>query len=224
MRCPDKGDIRMFLSELRCRKAELEARWLASYASNQLSAARLHSSLQHTIDPDILIILISDEWDRTRPDRSRGGATKAESDDALMVVGNKGGGGGGNNGGGGKFKGKAKKKGPCWICGGDHWKRECPRKGASANIVTEDDDDDCSFMVEELSDYESDSSWSELEADHLNSVLESDEGITSEIDFGSDFEEVNIDYSLPRSFFHLQIHSPSTLACKWCRFVPTPPE
>ena len=81
--CPKGGDVKNFLNELRAKKAELFVvgvhisdddyrsaiieslpRWLASYASNQLSSARLHSSLQHTIDPDVLTVLICDEWER----------------------------------------------------------------------------------------------------------------------------------------------------------------
>ena len=64
-----------------------------------------------------------------------------------------------------KEKERGRKKGLYWIYGADHWKRDCPKKNkrggdndstekpsVSANAV--DDDDDCTFMVEELSDDE----------------------------------------------------------------------
>ena len=64
-----------------------------------------------------------------------------------------------------KEKERERKKGLYWIYGADHWKRDCPKKNkrggdndstekpsVSANAV--DDDDDCTFMVEKLSDDE----------------------------------------------------------------------
>ena len=81
-RCPEKGDIQAFLNDLRMKKAELSAvgvnisdddyrnsiiqslpHWLATFASNQLTAARLAG---HDIEPELLITFICDEWDRTR--------------------------------------------------------------------------------------------------------------------------------------------------------------
>lgn len=39
------------------------SQWLATFASGQLAAACLHNSPGGTIDPEVLIILISDEWE-----------------------------------------------------------------------------------------------------------------------------------------------------------------
>lgn len=82
LRCPTGGDVHLFLNDLRAKKAELLAVgvhitndeyrsaiiqslpcWLATYASSQLSAACSHTSLHNTIDPDLLIVMICDEWD-----------------------------------------------------------------------------------------------------------------------------------------------------------------
>lgn len=204
-RCPDKGDVRAFLNDLRAKKVELSAvgvnisdddyqsaiiqslpRWLASYASNQLSAARLHTSLQHTIDPDVLITLVCDEWEQTRPVGK--GGSRQEGDDALAFEA-----GGKGEKGKEKGKGKGKAKGPCWDCSGDHWKRDCPnkkdKKGGSGNTPTKpntsvnavEEEDDCSFMVEELSEGETDSSWIELE--------ERSDGSWTEGEFAKEFED-----------------------------------
>ena len=64
-----------------------------------------------------------------------------------------------------KEKERGRKKDLCWIYGADHWKRDCPKKNKrggdndstekpsiSTNAV--DNDDNCTFMVEELSDDE----------------------------------------------------------------------
>jgi len=81
-KCPDNGDIRQFLDDLRAKRDELAAvgvsieekdyrstiiqslpNHLASFASGQLATARLYSPTQ-TIDPDILISLIIEESER----------------------------------------------------------------------------------------------------------------------------------------------------------------
>jgi len=77
--CPEKGDIRIFLNNLCGKKAELSAvgvnindddyrnsiiqslpRWLATFASNQLTAAHLAN---RDVEPELLITFICDEWD-----------------------------------------------------------------------------------------------------------------------------------------------------------------
>lgn len=209
-RCPERGDIRTFLNELCAKKAELAAvgvtisdddyrnaiiqalpRWLATFASNQLTASRLAN---REVEPELLITFICDEWERTRP-TGKGNSRHDTGDDALAFeAGGKGKGG---------DKGKGKKKGPCWTCGGDHWKRDCPKKekkdgqgggstswkskpGMSANVVEEEDD--CSFLVEELSDAETDASWSEVESGSVDSWVEGE--FARESDDWSDFEEL----------------------------------
>ncbi|KAJ8586924.1 hypothetical protein M405DRAFT_713301, partial [Rhizopogon salebrosus TDB-379] len=78
--CPNGGDIRQFLDGLRTKREELASvgvsidekdyrstiikslpNSLANFASNQLTSAKLWSPTK-TIDPDILISIISEEW------------------------------------------------------------------------------------------------------------------------------------------------------------------
>lgn len=173
-RCPKGGNIRHFLNDLRACRAELVAigihindddyrstiiqslPWsLSNYASAQLSAAKLHSSLNFTIEPDMLIIMISDEWERTHSISKGRTREEGPSDDAMIV----------ETGGKwkGKGKGKTKEKGPCYSCGGAHWKRECPerKKGGEKSAPAKPtaakpiggahavlDEEDVSFAVE----------------------------------------------------------------------------
>ena len=77
----DKADVHVFLNSLRTRRAEITSigatisnddyrdtiisslpRWLQTFALNQLTASRL-SSPDRTIDPELLIIIICDEWE-----------------------------------------------------------------------------------------------------------------------------------------------------------------
>lgn len=203
-RCPEKGDIRTFLNELCAKKAELAAvgvtisdddyrnaiiqslpRWLATFASNQLTASRL---VNREVDPELLMTFICDEWERTRP-TGKGGSRQNTGDDALAFE--------TRGKGKDKEKGKGKKKGPCWTCGGDHWKRDCPKKGkdgegggnsakpgASANAVEEED----VFTVEEFSDVETDADWSGVEYRSDESWVEGE--FAMESDDWSDFEEL----------------------------------
>lgn len=166
-RCPKDGNVRTFLNDLRSKRAELDAMGISinnddyrstiiqslpytvsGFASGQLTAATLRGD---TIDPDMLILVISDEWDRTQS-RSRNHKKENDSGDDAMSV---------------DHKGKGKRKdgpGPCWKCGGPHLKRDCPKKKKdsdeksdkgsgndkarnSANAV---DDDDAAFTVEEI--------------------------------------------------------------------------
>jgi len=79
-KCPDKGNVRQFLDELRMKWEELATVGvdidekdyhstiisslpysLANFASNQLAATKLYSSTK-TITPDALILLISEEY------------------------------------------------------------------------------------------------------------------------------------------------------------------
>ena len=93
-----------------------------------------------------------------------------------------------------KDKGKERKKGPCWICGGDHFKKECPNRnrkddngsngsnikllGNSANTIEEDDN--YAFTVEETSDDE-------------RSMNASEEELEEKVEDQSDVEEFAAD-------------------------------
>ena len=82
-----------------------------------------------------------------------------------------------------KEKRRERKKGLCQICGSDHWKRDCPKKNKrdrdndsvrkpSVSVNAVNDNNNCAFMVKELSDNEI--------------------GIEEEITDGSDFEKLEI--------------------------------
>jgi hypothetical protein len=190
--CPDKGDVCNFLNELCAKKAELAAvgviisdeeyqnaiiqslpYHLTTFASNQMTATHLAG---HEVEPEPLINFIVDKWDRTCPTGK--GNLQIETDDALAVTGESSGKDKGKEVSG-KGKGKGKKKGPCWTCGGDHWKRDCPKKdkkggggnasskpGASVNAIVEEDD--CSFMVEEFLEDEFEGEFTKESTDWLD--------------------------------------------------------
>ena len=108
--------------------------------------------------PDLLITFICDEWDRGRPFRKD--TSQNEGEDILSVEINE------------RLKGKArddekrkwkpKKRGSCWECGStDHWKKDYPTKkdkrgnrgnspkNPSTSVNIAEEDDDCSFVVED---------------------------------------------------------------------------
>jgi hypothetical protein len=143
-KCPEKGNVREFLDNLRVKREELATVGvdidendyrstiisslpiaLANFASSQLAAARLFAPSK-TILPDALISLISEEYERQKTQRSRrsgvGKAKEDEKDEALVVGGSsrswKGKGG----------KGDHKPRGVCWNCGDKgHYKDKCPK-------------------------------------------------------------------------------------------------
>ena len=106
-----------------------------------------------------------------------------------------------------KDKGKEKKKGPYWICSGDHFKKEYPNRnrrnkkgGNGSNIKllgnstdTMEEDKNYAFMVEETSDEEEtmsvsdykgilDKSWSEEKFEkEVENQLDVEELATKEI-------------------------------------------
>lgn len=104
--CPKNGDVCQFLNDLCTCHAELDAMgviinddvnqstivqslpWaLANYTSSQLSAAKLHPSLGHTINPDTLIDMISEEWDRLQSlQKPRGRAKEETPADNTMAI------------------------------------------------------------------------------------------------------------------------------------------
>ncbi|KAG5717100.1 hypothetical protein E4T56_gene7174 [Termitomyces sp. T112] len=162
-RCPDRGDVRVFLDSLRV-KEELASVGvdiddkdyrltiigslppsLATYANSLLTATKLLSTSalgSSDIDPDTLIIVISEEYDRQRVQRERRAMAKAK---------------------------KARRKGlPAGSVGGvGHKRNECknkkkdsgsakPKPSGSANAVeTSSSDDKFAFAVEEGTDLDS---------------------------------------------------------------------
>jgi len=185
-KCPDKGNVRQFLDELRMRREELATVGvdidekdyrstiisslpysLANFASNQLAAAKLYSSTK-TITPDTLISLISEEYERQQVQRLRrsGGNGKAKDqdrDEALNVSSS------GKSNGKGKFE--RKPRGVCWNCGEKGlFKDKCPKpavdkkndsskKSSVANVAIESDSEgEGAFFMEPESDSDEDPS------------------------------------------------------------------
>jgi hypothetical protein len=219
-RCPDRGNVREFLDGLRVKKEELATYGvgieekdyrstiikslpphLSAFASNLLAGAKLYSSTK-TIDPDELITLVSEEYERHAAHKSRRPAHasgKAEDrDEAMFVSGN------------GKGKRPERKpKGTCWNCGDKgHYKNKCPKpdktqgdkkrdspKGAgSANAAVESDDEEGAAF---FADYDSDD-----ELPQLLSNCESD----SDDDCANDwFSEVSDDSENDRETEELPI-------------------
>ena len=181
-KCTDRGDVREWLDSLRVRREELAQvgvsidekdyrstiisslpGYLAGFASSQLAAARLYSSTK-TIDPDILISLIAEEYDRQRVARSRRNtAPMSKSRDAneAMYVSpslpsqrkkaTSHSHGGNRTNSSGKKPSRA-----CWNCGAeDHLRRNCPKPlkdkkpigSGSANVAEDSDDEDGVFGV-----------------------------------------------------------------------------
>ncbi|KXN91618.1 hypothetical protein AN958_12673 [Leucoagaricus sp. SymC.cos] len=176
--CPRGGDVHNFLADLHAHHAELDAVGisinnnncrstilqslplsLSNFTSMQLSAACLTVTFgsSGTIDPDLLIIMVSNEWEQTQSYSHSCGKDNLPVDNALSVEGD------------GKWKGKGKKKGPCWKCGGPHMRQECPeleekgdevkvksessKSGESANVMASTwDDDNAAFTVEAADD------------------------------------------------------------------------
>jgi hypothetical protein len=128
-KCPDEGNVREFLDNLRVKREELASvgvdidekdyrstiisslpYLLANFASSQLAAARMFAPTK-TIAPDSLISLISEEYERQKTQRSHhSGKAKDDGKDEAMAVGS------------GSYKGKGKStekkfpQGVCWNC------------------------------------------------------------------------------------------------------------
>src|SRR5882762_7129955 len=139
-KCPDKGDVRVWLDSLRVQKEELAQVgveidekdyrstiisslpvYLSSFASSQLAAARLYSPTK-TIDPDILISLISEEYERQRTSRARRitpSTMKSRDPDEAMAV---------NPSTKRKHGTSERKPRVCWNCGETgHFCHQCPK-------------------------------------------------------------------------------------------------
>ncbi|KAK0433213.1 uncharacterized protein EV420DRAFT_1489364 [Desarmillaria tabescens] len=103
MKCEERGDVRVFLDSLRTKREELVTYgvlisaddyrstiisslpgYLSNFAANQLATAKLYSST-HTLDPDILIDAIVEEFDRKRRERARRSKAKGTNDVAFWA-------------------------------------------------------------------------------------------------------------------------------------------
>ena len=107
-KCPDKGNVCEFLDELRVKKEELATYGvvieekdyqstiikslpphLSAFASNLLAGARLYSFTK-TIDPDELISLVSEEYERYIAQRSRRTSSNTskgnDKDEAMLAL------------------------------------------------------------------------------------------------------------------------------------------
>ena len=186
LKCPPQGNVREFLDNLRVKKEELATvgviiedgdyrstilsslpTSLANFASMQLAAARMFSSVK-TISPDVLISLINEEADRQKVQKSRrqeGGKGKSDEKDEALFVGSNSARGSGGSGRGGSGRGRGRggrggwrgghrrpnsSVGECWNCGETgHFKHNCPnpkkedlpKKTGSANAADESDSD-----------------------------------------------------------------------------------
>src|SRR6267378_8659908 len=103
-RCTDKGNVREFLDSLRVKREELASVGvnvdekdyrstilaslpvaLSNFASAQLAAARMWAPTK-TIDPDDLISLIKEEFDRQKAQRTRrrGSGRSKDNDETKL--------------------------------------------------------------------------------------------------------------------------------------------
>jgi len=101
-----------------------------------------------------------------------------------------------------KDKGKKRKRGLCWTCGGDHFKKECPdrnrknekgRNGSNTKLLgnnanTVEKDDDYAFTVEETSDDKRSINVSEYK--EIPDKSWSEEEFEEEVENQSDVEEL----------------------------------
>jgi hypothetical protein len=166
---------------------------LANFASAQLAAARMYAPTK-TLDPDVLISLIGEEFDRQKMQRSRrygGGKSKDDdkaTDEAMAV-----------NSSSSKWKGKggAKKlKGECWNCGEKgHFKHKCP-KPPKANTAKKEESskEKASGSANAASecDSESEGAWAAMESgdERVSSDNGSMPGLQSVSDSSSECSEV----------------------------------
>jgi len=106
MKCPEKGNVHEFLDSLHVKREVLATvgveiddkdylstiisslpMSLSNFTSNQLATTKLYA-LTKTIDPNALISLISEEYERQKAQRSRcsTGKSPKEDDRAHMTV------------------------------------------------------------------------------------------------------------------------------------------
>ena len=142
-KCPVRSNVRTFLDDLRVKREELASVGvkiseddyrstvinslpfsLANFASSQLAAAQLFSTSK-TIAPDILISLISEEYERQKNQRNQDSGGKGKEVDEAMSVGSSSYKGKGNGNYGKKDE---IVRGACWNCGEKgHLRFKCPK-------------------------------------------------------------------------------------------------
>jgi hypothetical protein len=217
MKCPEKSNVREFLDSLHVKREELATVGveidtkdylstiisplpisLSNFASNQLATAKLYHSTK-TIDPNVLISLISEEYERQKVQRlcrSNGKSPKEDNHDKAMYASSSRGrkAGGMNH----KFP-----RGTCWGCGDKgHFRDKCPKKlkdgkeskdspkSGSANAavgINLDSEGEGAFATVAVDDYESDDSMPDLEVvSDSDSDSESKSGILTDNDWFSD--------------------------------------
>ena len=169
---------------------------LANFASAQLAAAWMYSTLK-TLDPDVLISLIGEEYDRQKMQCScqHGGKSRDKDKDEAMAVNpgslkSKGG------------KGGAKKSwGKCWNCGDTgYYRNKCPKppkynkakKGDSSK--SEKPSDSANAAADNHSNSESKGAWAAMELDDeplLLDTVDNDRWFTETEESVSEFSDNN---------------------------------
>lgn len=146
----------------------------ANFASVQLTAARMYS-ITKTLDPDILISLIGEEYDHQNMQHlcKHGGKSKENDDkDEVMAVNS-----GSSKGKGGKI-GAKKVRGECWNCGEEgHFKNKCPKppkndkaKKKEPSSSKEKTAGSANAATEQNSDSESEGAWMVYADDEMASL------------------------------------------------------
>jgi Zinc knuckle len=205
-KCQDKANVREFLDGLRVKREELAAVGvdieekdyrstilsslpvlLANFALAQLAAARMYSPTK-TLDPDVLISLIGEGFDRQKMQRSCRYGGKAKDDDSkdeAMAVNP-----GSSKGKGGKG-GTRKPRGKCWNCGEKgHFKDKCPKPSKSKDDTKGKDkkkekaSGSANAAVEHNSDSESEGAWVAVGSD--DEMALSDDGSMPNLEAVSD--------------------------------------
>ncbi|KDR65014.1 hypothetical protein GALMADRAFT_260373, partial [Galerina marginata CBS 339.88] len=158
-KCPEKSNVREFLDALRIKREELASVGvsiseqdyistilsslpyaLSNFASTALAAARVFAQpgATQTADPNTLITMISEEYERQKTQHlRRGGKAKADDkdkDEAMAVSSSSKGKGG---------KGDRKSKVTCWNCGKKgHFKNQCPDPPKASTSSSKDAKDE----------------------------------------------------------------------------------
>jgi len=222
MKCPEKDNVCEFLDSLCVKREELATvginidtkdylstiisslpMSLSNFASNQLAATKLYAPMK-TIDPDALISLISEEYERQKAQHSHRSTGKSPKEDdcneAMSASSSRGGSSRGGKAGGRNHKFTC---GTCWGCGEEgHFRDKCPtkpqkskdrkdskgsQKSGSANAavgVDSDSEGESAFATVAINGYDLDGSMPGLEAvSDSDSNNESENGSAPESDW-----------------------------------------